>query len=131
MASGGMHAVEALGIRECDIDFSAIDFDDASDTQEPPVVKIRKEYSKTSRDRSIFISNEAARALNEWLNWKYRNSRNLTQARYEGREDLVFSRYRVRSYPRGVYDKIAIEFRRVLASAGFHENNTLYFIDAT
>jgi integrase len=119
LASGGMRAMEALGIRECDIDFRAIDFGNPSNTQEPAVVKIRKEYSKTRRDRSIFISNEAARVLNEWLVWKYRRSRNPAQARYEGREDLVFSRYHARSYPRGVYDRIAIEFRRVVASAGF------------
>ena len=31
LASGGMRAIEALTIRECDIDFSGIDFADSTD----------------------------------------------------------------------------------------------------
>ncbi len=120
LASGGMRAMEALGIRESDLDFSKIDFDDPNDTSEPGLVHIRKEFSKTKRDRNIFISNEAARFVNEWLVWKCHSLHDPIAARRAGREDLVFSRGRhTRRYPIGLYDKIALEFRSVLEAAGF------------
>jgi integrase len=120
LASGGMRAMEALGIREIDLDFSGINFADPSDTSEPAGVRIRKEFSKTKRERNIFISNEAARYLNEWLEWKYHNLSNPVEARKQGREDLVFTRRRhTKRYPIGLYDKISFEFHSVLAAAGF------------
>jgi integrase len=73
LASGGMRATEALGIRLCDLDFSGIDFADTHDRSEPATVRIRKEFSETRRERRIFISNEAARYLKEWINYTYRD----------------------------------------------------------
>jgi integrase len=69
LASGGMRASEALAIREIDIDFGS----SLTDKNDPAKVKIRKEYSKTRIERRIFISNEAARYLHEWIEWKYRD----------------------------------------------------------
>ena len=123
LASGGMRSMEALAIRECDIDWNGINFADRTDTTEPAMVRIRKEYSKTRRERHIFISNEAARYLNGWLDWKYRNRKPGT--RNSSNQHLVFARIKtdndvaVRQSPAGLYDKMAQEFRQVLAAAGF------------
>jgi integrase len=120
LASGGMRAMEALGMREIDLDFSGIDFNDPADVSEPAGVYIRKEFSKTKQARNIFISNEAARYLNEWLVWKYRNLKDPIAARKQGKEDLIFARGTpTKRYPIGLYDKIASEFRAVLQAAGF------------
>ena len=51
LASGGMRAIEALTIREYDIDFSGIDFADSTDRGNPARIHLRKEYSKTRTDR--------------------------------------------------------------------------------
>jgi integrase len=123
LASGGMRAMEALAIRECDIDWSAINFANKSDTAEPATIRIRKEYTKTRRERHVFISNEAARYLNGWLEWKYRNQKPDT--RHNSNQHLVFARIKtdnelaVRQSPAGLYDKIAHEFRQLLTAAGF------------
>ena len=73
LASGRMRAIVALTIRECDIDFSGIDFADSADRSQPARIHIRKEYSKTRTDRYTYISNEAARYLHNWIEWKYRD----------------------------------------------------------
>jgi integrase len=115
LASGGMRAIEALAMRECDIDFSGINFNDVNDRSEPAGVKIRKEYSKTRTERHIFISNEAARFLHDWIEWKYRN-------KPRDKDDLIFSRVIYKDtgkYPGGLYQKILFEFHRVLQLAGF------------
>jgi len=60
---GGMRATEALAIRIKDIDFSL----------SPTKVHIRKEYARTRVARDIYISDEAAQYLREWIDWKYQN----------------------------------------------------------
>jgi integrase len=123
LASGGLRAMEALAIRECDIDLNGINFENKSDTAEPATIRIRKEYSKTRRERHIFISNEAARFLNGWLEWKYRNQKPGT--RQNSKEHLIFARIKtdndaaVSQSPSGLYDKMAQEFRQALKAAGF------------
>ena len=62
LASGGMRAGEALGIRMKDINFST----------SPTKVHIRKEFSKTRVSRDVYISDEATKYLKDWINWKYR-----------------------------------------------------------
>jgi integrase len=119
LASGGMRASEALAIREIDINWNGINFGDPEDVAEPASVKVRKEYSKTRRERHIFISNEAARYLNDWLEWKYRRHPGLRQA---SKNDLVFARLRAdgdieRQHPSSLYKKMQIQFRRVLQQA--------------
>lgn len=58
LASGGMRANEALGLRLGDVDFS----------ESPTKVHIRKE-NKTKRPRDIFISDEATKYLKQWIEW--------------------------------------------------------------
>jgi integrase len=53
LASGGLRATEALAIRECDVDWSGINFADVTDKLKAAAVHIRKEYSKTKRARDI------------------------------------------------------------------------------
>jgi integrase len=112
LASGGMRAMEALAIREADINWNGIDFADPADVLEPTTVKMRREYSKTRRERHIFISNEAARCVNDWLNWRDRNQ--SPGARAAGRDDLVFGRAK---HPSGLYSKMRVQFRRALTKA--------------
>ena len=122
LASGGMRAMEALSLRECDIDFNGINFADPNDTSEPAIVRIRKEYAKTRVERRIFISNEAARYLHDWINWIYRdksqdkNTRRITRQRTP--DDLIFSRRTYTGvYPTGLYNRLLGEFQRVLELA--------------
>jgi integrase len=122
LASGGMCAVEALAIRECDIDFSGINFSDPSDRSQPARIHIRKEFAKTRTERYIYISNEAARYLHDWIEWKYRDrhaeNRSLKN-RIRSKDDLVFSKVtNTGKYPQGLYNKLLIEFQRVLQLAG-------------
>jgi integrase len=122
LASGGMRAMEALTLRESDIDFSGIDFADPNDTSEPAVVRIRAEYAKTRVERRIFISNEAARYLHDWINWTYRDksqdstTRRITRQRMP--DDLIFSsRTYTGVYPTGLYNRLLTEFQKVLELA--------------
>jgi integrase len=121
LASGGMRAIEALAIRESDINWNGINFDDLEDVSEPAGVKIRKEYTKTKRERHIFISNEAARYLNDWLKWKYTGY--PPGKRQACKNDLVFlTRPREEGdmqpqHPSGLYNKLHIPFRRILTLA--------------
>ena len=57
LASSGMRIGEALQIKLSDI---ALDDD-------LPVINIRGEYTKTGERRYVFLSREARRAVNEWL----------------------------------------------------------------
>jgi integrase len=117
LASGGMRASEALAIREIDIDFGS----SLTDKNEPAKVKIRKEYSKTRTERRIFISNEAARYLHEWIEWKYRDRtaerKYALKNRVRSENDLIFSTVNATD-PYGIYFKMSVEFQKVLESAG-------------
>jgi integrase len=105
LASGGMRAVEALAIRLRDIDFSV----------SPTKIHIRKEYAKTRVGRDIYISDEATQYLKQWIDFKYRSrERNL--------ERLVFAVYDVGNQtPSAIYNKIDLEFNKVLDVIGFGE----------
>ena len=63
LASGAMRALEALAIRNCDIDFST----------SPTRIHIRSQFTKTKISRDIYISDEATKFLKEWLDFKHRN----------------------------------------------------------
>jgi integrase len=122
LASGGMRASEALAIRECDIDFSKINFGNLEDRSEPAGIRIRKEYSKTRTERRIFISNEAARYLHEWIEWKYRDRTAerkyyTLKNRVRSENDLIFSTVNATD-PYGIYFKMSVEFQKVLEAAG-------------
>jgi integrase len=117
LASGGMRASEALAIREIDIDFGP----SLTDKNEPAKVKIRKEYSKTRTERRIFISNEAARYLHEWIEWKYRDRtaerKYALKNRARSENDLIFSTVNATD-PYGIYFKMSVEFQKALEAAG-------------
>lgn len=105
LGSGGMRAIEALAIRNRDIDFNAI----------PTKIHIRKEFTKTGVARDVYISEEATIFLKQWLDWKYQTTRKLLPP-YPP-EELVFS---ARNYntntvtPHGIYVKVVMEFQKLL-----------------
>jgi integrase len=113
LASGGMRAVEALAIRNKDID----------STVKPTKVHIRKEFAKTRSARDIYISDEATQYLKQWIDFKYRNrhaeNRNITN-KIKDDDDLVFSKTAGKD-PQGLYPKILVEFQKVLYLAGFKD----------
>ena len=116
LASGGMRAVEGTAIRIKDIDFSA----------SPTKICIRKEYAKTKVARDIYISDEAAQYLNQWIDWKYRdrtkeNDKVVTVSPES--DDLVFSSYTInmRANPNNLYVKLFDEFQKLLAATGMAE----------
>jgi integrase len=106
LASGGMRAREALAIRIKDIDFSL----------NPTKVHIRKEYVKTRVARDVYISDEAAQCLREWIDWKYRNRQTVAKQA----EELVFG-VGQSTDPRELYKAIQHEFSKYLELAGFTE----------
>jgi integrase len=118
LASGGMRASEGLAMREIDIDFGS---SLTANRNEPAKVKIRKEYSKTRTERRIFISNEAARYLHEWIEWKYRDRtaerKYALKNRIRSENDLIFSTINAID-PYGIYFKMSVEFQKVLEAAG-------------
>jgi integrase len=65
LAATGMRASEAISIRICDLDLESIPFK----------VFIRGEYTKTKSDRTVLLTQEAARQLKYWLDYKYRTRR--------------------------------------------------------
>src|SRR5215831_14704648 len=110
LASGGMRATEALGIRLSDIDFSV----------SPTKIHIRKEYAKTSA-RDIYISDEATYYLKQWIEWKYRDKNGNKKRSITGKDsDLVFSVYNIKgkSHPNMLYKRIILEFQKTLATVG-------------
>ena len=65
LASTGMRAVEALSIRNKDLDF----------TCSPAKVAIRGEYTKTKVDRHVFLTRETVEQIKKWIDYKYRERR--------------------------------------------------------
>ena len=114
LASGGMRAVEALSIRNMDLDYSS----------NPTKVHIRKEFAKTGVARDIYVSEEATKYLKQWLEWKYRHNRKKRIEPECPAEDLIFSgRYYPvgQVTPNGIYFKVASEFQRLLEVVGMDE----------
>jgi integrase len=122
LASGGMRAIECLSLRLCDVDFSDIDFNNPNDKSNVATVTIRKQFSKTRSEHITFISNEAARYLKQWIDWKYRD-RQAENKHLKNRPrtdtDLIFTNVTYKGqYPLGLYTKILFEFQKTLALAG-------------
>lgn len=101
LGTGGMRAMEACAIRLMDLDFSV----------GPTKVHIRKEFCKTRISREVYISDEATKFLNEWINWKYR-------AKPKHDTDLVFMLKRCDGVFT-LYDKMRTEFAKLLEVTGF------------
>jgi integrase len=107
LSSGGMRAIEALAIRNKDIDF------DATLTK----IHIRKEFTKTGVARDIYISGEATMFLKQWLDWKYQTSRKDKLSPPYPPEELVFyaRNYNMdRATPHGIYQRVVMEFQKLL-----------------
>jgi integrase len=122
LASSGARAMEAITLRESDIDLSAAMKDDT----EPGLIRIRKEYTKTRRERRIFISNEAAKYLQSWIDYIYEDRNNKSKsARKRNADDLIFSsrawNWKGNKYPTGLYDSLLQEFQKLLKEVGLIE----------
>ncbi len=61
IARSGMRAMEALTLRNRDVDFSTI----------PTKIHVRSEISKTNQENYIYISDEATKELKKFINSKY------------------------------------------------------------
>jgi len=93
LAATGMRAGEALSIRLCDLDLDA----DLS------TIFIRGKYTKTKRDRTVFLTQEVSKQIKSWLEYKYRRRRRVYYDRTTGKakweymtpvknpENLIFS----------------------------------------
>ena len=105
LASGGMRAVEALAIRLRDINF---------DKGSPTEICMRKEYTKTRIERTIFISDEATDYLKQWLDWKY-TVRYKSIPKPKNEDDLVFAKFLNTSRnPHRIYGKVLLDFQKLL-----------------
>jgi integrase len=118
LAGTGCRAVEALSIRNKDLDL----------TSSPAKVNLRAEYTKTRQDRSVFLTKEIVIQLRRWLDFKYRKHRSCYSAEdgtYKTEyitpkpqpEHLVFAVYD-KPNPRTLYVEIAIMYARMLDRIG-------------
>lgn len=103
LASGGMRAGEAIGIRLRDIDFST----------NPTKIRIRKEFSKTRVARDIFVSDEASQYLKDLISWKNRKDEILQP----NPDSLVFQVFSGSRKPLSIYVRILKEFENLLSIA--------------
>jgi integrase len=118
LASSGMRATEALAMRVRDINFG----NSLVDKNECATVTVRAEYAKTGDSRDVYISNEAARYVKDWIDWKYRDRTKERKYykllnRMQSENDLIFSTVNAIN-PRGIYFKMLEEFQKVLKLAG-------------
>jgi integrase len=110
LASGAMRALEAIAIRNSDIDFSS-----------PTKIHIRSQFTKTKVSRDIYISDEATKFLKEWLDFKYRNKGSGRINLERTPEQLIFGK---QSRSKGVsflYHKLRIEFNKILQTLNMDE----------
>ena len=113
LASGGIRAVEGLAIRLGDIDFNL----------KPTKIHIRAQFSKTRRARDIYISDEATKHLQNWIDWRYRVEGGKNNNRPKSKDDLIFHLWNIneKSNPRTLYFHVSDEFAKLLDVAGFAE----------
>ena len=118
LASGGMRAGEALGIRIKDINFST----------SPTKVHIRKEFSKTRVARDIYVSDEATKYLKDWINWKYRVRKRQEVVRDDIKkqvvvrdDDIIFQVQKIVTNMHSIYIKLGRELEKVLCLSGLNQ----------
>jgi integrase len=105
LASGGMRAMEAIGIRNCDIDYSV----------RPTKIHIRALLSKTRVARDIYVSDECTKFLKELEDYKYRYRRKSRGGTLEKLPDqLVFGKQGRTSDLEGLYQGLWEEFNKIL-----------------
>jgi integrase len=115
LASSGVRPIEACAIRVCDINFNT----------SPVQLHVRAEYTKTKKSRDIFISDEAARWLKEWIEYRFGVVLDKTKKidRRIG-ESLVFQVYNIdkcRATPQSIYKKLVHQFHKVLVAVDFDQ----------
>jgi len=122
LAATGFRAVEALSIRIKDLHLKT----------QPSKIFVRGEYTKTRTDRYVFLTEEVATQLKQWLGYKYRSRRvcykdnrtakTITDYRTPERNDtdLVFAVYQDRNnpVPRMIYYDLAKSFGKTLDRMG-------------
>ncbi|MGA8082427.1 MAG: tyrosine-type recombinase/integrase [Candidatus Nitrosopolaris sp.] len=121
LAASGLRALEALSVRICDVNF---------DTN-PVKVFIRGEYTKTRLDRFVYLTDEAAKQLETWLQYKYRTRRvchvdkakHTTVTEYrtptKNSTDLIFSVYQHKVQNlKFIYNDLNINFGKMLDRIG-------------
>ena len=114
LAPTGMRAVEALSIRIKDIDFES----------SPPQVFLRGEFTKTRVDRTVILTEEVAKQLTIWIDYKYRfdeypimtkrKVKSVTDIRTPQKDerDLIFAVYQSLQNPNP--ENIYVDLRTVL-----------------
>jgi integrase len=119
LAATGMRALEALSVRICDVEFEA----------DPVKIFVRGEYTKTKTDRFVYLTNEAANQLKNWLQYKYRtrrvchrdvkNDSTITEFRTPAKNntDLIFSVYGSEN-PEWIYNNLNTEFGKTMDRDG-------------
>jgi len=98
LASSGMRSIEALVLRNCDVDFSS----------SPTKIHIRPEYSKTKQENYIYISDEATKELRKFIDSK---------AEFKKPDDLIFSKqnyYKDSMGPIHIYRRLHQHFIKLL-----------------
>jgi integrase len=65
LAATGMRASEAISVRICDLDLDS----------NPPRLYLRGEYTKTRSDRTVLLTQEVAKQLRNWSEYKFRKRR--------------------------------------------------------
>ncbi|MGH9984372.1 MAG: tyrosine-type recombinase/integrase [Nitrososphaeraceae archaeon] len=82
LAATGMRASEAISVRICDLDLDST----------PPKLYLRGEYTKTRSDRTVLLTQEVAKQLRNWLEYKFRRRR---VSFYDNKSDKSISEYRL------------------------------------
>lgn len=121
LAATGLRALEALSVRICDVNFDT----------DPVKVFIRGEYTKTRLDRFVYLTDETAKQLEMWLQYKYRTRRvchvdkakHTTVTEYrtptKNNTDLIFCVYQsdVQNL-KFIYNDLNINFGKMLDRIG-------------
>jgi integrase len=104
LATSGLRAMEAISLRIQDVELSA---------RGPSVIHVRREYSKTRRPRTVFITAEATVFLKQWLDYKYRNKTR--------RKDHIIFSYSAESELGSIYTKLNDGFNKILETLKLDE----------
>jgi predicted metal-dependent hydrolase/integrase len=113
LLSSGARIGEILSLELSDLDL----------TKDPVEIEIRGEYTKTSQRRRVFISQEAAQAIKEWLKvretyLKRRGLRELSAVHNRPKNRINLEQYRNRIFP-FTYRNAKSMFRHMIDKSGF------------
>lgn len=108
LASSGVRVIEACALRFCDIYFD----------ESPTRIHIRAKYTKTKRDRDIYISDEASKFLREWIEHRLEITLDeTTKISKQTSESLVFQVCKANNRkvePKTIYNKLVQQFQTLL-----------------